>query len=190
MNERYTYEVYRANSIFLLIRAITFTLFTFKVTDAVTNSIVSGIVSFSIATYFAIHIHKNFGVKALERKVFQDLLDAKGSFGNDAPVAMWIKEYDSDSDDFIMRDLNVEYEKLFLTPIGKIKSNYIGRTDYDIQPLDIAKSYEEADREILETGTPKEYTERFSIGNGETKKGIFKKWKAGDKYVCGICLIV
>lgn len=52
------------------------------------------------------------------------------------PIPMWIKDKKG-----VMLYVNKEYEKLFLHPMGKTASDYVGKMDSDIWPADVAAKF-------------------------------------------------
>jgi hypothetical protein len=64
----------------------------------------------------------------------------------DFPFPMWLKDMD-----LTMLSVNSHFERLFLNPLGKTATDYIGQTDSVIFPVDIAKVYEKNDLEVLRT---------------------------------------
>lgn len=65
------------------------------------------------------------------------------------PYPMWIKG----SDGRII-SINNEYELFFLKPKGLSSVNYIGKTDYDLWPDDIASQYRANDFKVLTNNKP------------------------------------
>jgi hypothetical protein len=57
----------------------------------------------------------------------------------------WVKEYNEESNEFIMIAINEIYTVVY----GKTKTDYIGFTDYDIYPKEIADEYRRRDFEAL-----------------------------------------
>jgi hypothetical protein len=49
-----------------------------------------------------------------------------------------------------MEYLNLQYEEVFLKPFGLEISDYLGKTDYDIWPKEIADAFRLHDREVFE----------------------------------------
>lgn len=87
--------------------------------------------------------------------------------------AFWIKEFVDGK--FIMRYLNLEYERIFLIPNGKSRSDYIGNTDYDVWSEEIAKAYERHDFAALGLqGKQINFKEAYEY-EGKVKSGQFIK---------------
>lgn len=66
---------------------------------------------------------------------------------NDLPFPMWLKDMSGK-----MMYVNPEYERAFLEPMGKTAKDYIGKTDYDIWPQDVAANYMSHDRAAQKKG--------------------------------------
>jgi hypothetical protein len=79
-------------------------------------------------------------------EIQKDLSDLKTkvilleSSHTDAPLPMWLKDISGR-----MLALNNEYEKTFLTPQGLTSSDYIGKYDDDIWPMEVANVYKKHD---------------------------------------------
>lgn len=71
------------------------------------------------------------------------------------PNPQWMK-----SVDFMMLKLNKSYEKVFLEPYGKKRSDYIGKYDYDVWDKEIAEAFRHNDLMVLEAGRPVSFKER------------------------------
>ena len=65
------------------------------------------------------------------------------------PAPKWLK-----SPDGVMLRLNKAYETEFLLPFGITRSDYIGRTDFEIWPDEIARKFREKDQFVIKTGEP------------------------------------
>lgn len=66
---------------------------------------------------------------------------------HDLPFPQWLKDING-----VMLSLNSAYEKMFLLPIGKTSEDYIGHTDFDIWPTDIAERFVENDNKAKNKG--------------------------------------
>lgn len=62
----------------------------------------------------------------------------------DYPFPAWLKDING-----VMIALNDPYEEEFLKPMGKTLTQYIGKTDYDIWPLQVAEEYSRHDKLVL-----------------------------------------
>ena len=80
---------------------------------------------------------------------------------NDSPLPMWLKDTDG-----TMLALNGAYEEMFLIPNGLKMQDYIGKTDYDIWPEEIAKQYRAHDSKVYKSGKTFKGPERVVV-NGE-----------------------
>lgn len=188
ISERYIYRVYVYIAIFLFLKIFIYLFHFFKLIDFQNFVFLSGMSNVVLGIYYAFNINYNFGHEAIKRKKRQDILNAKESFGNGSPLAIWVKEYDIANDVFIMRELNDTYENMFLKPIGKTKSDYIGFDDFKIQGYKIGREVHDNDYKVWSTGICDDYTEDFKTPQG-VSKGRFKKWKSGN-YICGACLYI
>lgn len=62
----------------------------------------------------------------------------------DFPFPTWLKDRNG-----IILAVNEFYEEEFLKPIGKTMMDYIGKSDYDIWPKDVADQYTKHDAELI-----------------------------------------
>lgn len=67
----------------------------------------------------------------------------------DYPFPAWLKDVNG-----VMVALNDHYEEEFLLPMGKNMTQYIGKTDYDIWPLDVATEFNNHDKLVLKSKSP------------------------------------
>lgn len=63
------------------------------------------------------------------------------------PFPHWLKGLDG-----TMLALNAEYERIFLTPRGITKEQYIGSNDFDIWPEEFAAKFRSVDQTVQSTG--------------------------------------
>lgn len=94
-------------------------------------------------------------------KNIQDSDNLLKTYMDSVPFAVWIKEADGDKPP-VMIALNQAYTAMF----GTRAFDYLGKTDFDIHPPELAQQYYENDMAVLESG-----------------KGIKKKnpqWTAAD----------
>lgn len=91
----------------------------------------------------------NNKVLHMERQILmlQNKLILLESAHNDSPLPKWLKDENG-----TILALNESYEKTFLVPLGKTMQDYIGKTDFDVWPETIARSFLENDRAAMETG--------------------------------------
>lgn len=88
-----------------------------------------------------------------KRNMLSDLADLRStvqllqSTTQSAPVAMWLKNMKLE-----MLSLNQAYEDLFLMPRGLSRRDYIGKTDVDVWPEEIAKAFQKNDYSVIRTG--------------------------------------
>ena len=57
------------------------------------------------------------------------------------PIPQWLKDTNG-----IMISVNDAYEKEFLLPFGKTKADYLGKTDFDVWPEEVAEAFVSNDR--------------------------------------------
>lgn len=67
----------------------------------------------------------------------------------DYPFPAWLKDING-----VMIALNDHYEEEFLIPMGKTMTQYIGKTDFDIWPTDVAEEYASHDKLVLKSKSP------------------------------------
>lgn len=78
---------------------------------------------------------------------------------NDLPFPAWLKDTDG-----VMLALNKSYEDIILQPMGKTASDYIGKTDFDIWPKDVAQKFKEEDSKVLQSKKALTFKESINIG--------------------------
>lgn len=86
-------------------------------------------------------------VQATEQRVFilEQRVNLIESVPNDIPLPMWMKDPSGK-----MEFLNKHYEEIFLKPLGLTTGDYLGKTDYDVWPKEIADVFRIHDREVFE----------------------------------------
>lgn len=99
----------------------------------------------------------------------------------DLPLPMWIK----DSSGKVL-DCNPTYELTFLAPNGKRSRDYIGNTDADVYPADIAEEYRNNDYEVWSTGNTWVGTETVQIGENRFQWRIMKYVRYAGSMKLGI----
>lgn len=87
----------------------------------------------------------------------------------DLPFPQWLKDIHGN-----MLALNRAYEDMFLRPNGLKAEDYIGKTDFDIWPEEIAKEYEKNDM-VVKTGRQPYWVGEESIMIADND--ISKEWK-------------
>lgn len=108
------------------------------------------------------------------------------------PFPAWVKVTQGEADDqeFVMWYLNEEYERMFSIP----KERYIGKTDFDIWPKDIALGFYVNDLAVLNSSTSNcsderiTYTPTGPLIEGTTEHAQICKWPTvigGKKAVAG-----
>lgn len=102
---------------------------------------------------------------------------------NSLPCILWIKDI-SDMHRYLL--INNSYSKLIQTPADDV----IGKTDFDLHPVEFARKYVEDDRAVIAAGCPQEYEEylqgrdrRLSI---RTVKIPLQNYKPGRTLLLGM----
>ncbi len=117
--------------------------------------------------------------KPVERPL-HDIEDRFNAFMDNTPNVAWMKD---DEGRYVY--INKSYERRF----GVKTDSWLGKTDFDIWPREIAEGYRQNDRIVLETGRTVETTETAPDANGNTT--YWRKFKflckdtQGRKYVAG-----
>ena len=85
---------------------------------------------------------------------------------SDLPLPMWFK-----SVDLTMISANLAYEGVFLKPKGLSLDDYIGKTDYDVWPKDVADEFSKNDNKVIAN-------KGFWVGQEDipTPEGELVKW--------------
>ena len=99
----------------------------------------------------------------------------------DLPLPQWLKDRNG-----IMLAFNQSYEETFLVPIGVTKNEYIGRSDYDIWPEEIAKQYAINDRKVLLSRVVWEGEEDVQTPDGVGKWRVIKYPRFSGNILIGI----
>lgn len=88
-----------------------------------------------------INASENREKDALERESFlKNKLTLLETAHHDLPFPQWLKDMSG-----VMLSVNSSYEKMFLQPLGKTSKDYIGHTDFDIWPTEVAEAFAEND---------------------------------------------
>lgn len=90
---------------------------------------------------------------------------------NNLPAPKWVK-----NKELKMIDLNDAYERMFLTPHGKSKKDYIGHSDIDVWGKEIGKAYQKNDSEVIRKRDLIKTYEEHIMPNGQTQKLWVMKW--------------
>lgn len=80
----------------------------------------------------------------------------------DLPIPMWLKDFKGN-----MLSVNLAYETIFLKPIGKERKDYVGKSDYDIWPKEIAEVFMKNDILIRRKREPRLITENIPDAMGK-----------------------
>jgi cytochrome b involved in lipid metabolism len=99
-----------------------------------------------VNNYNAKHVQN---IAKLERTVFelQHKIEIMEFAPFSIPLPMWMKNQFG-----IVDFLNDEYVDTFLKPFGKAKEDYIGKTDFDVWPKEVAEEYRRHDMQVLNDG--------------------------------------
>jgi hypothetical protein len=89
----------------------------------------------------------------------------------DIPVPMWLKDTKG-----VMLFLNEEYERLILHPSGKTSKEYIGHTDFDVWPKEVARLFTSNDKEVMRKKKPVEFVETWAGQNDVVFEGRLLKF--------------
>lgn len=86
-------------------------------------------------------------IQQTEQRVFilEQRVNLIESVPNDIPLPMWMKDPSGR-----MEYLNTPYEDVFLKQMGLTIQDYLGKTDYEIWPKEIADAMRLHDREVFE----------------------------------------
>ena len=87
-------------------------------------------------------------IKQLQQSIveLQSKLIILESSQADLPIPMWVKDLNS-----IVLYVNDAYEREFLKPFGYSKYDYIGKTDFQIWPEELARNYVQNDRKVIDS---------------------------------------
>lgn len=88
-------------------------------------------------------------------------------FMENTPTPMWYKDRR-----YIMRWVNNAYSMTF----GILRSNYVGKTDYDVWPAEIARAFRTHDEEVLLKGVRIEVVEDVPVRIGDPDSPL-KQWR-------------
>lgn len=98
-----------------------------------------------VESYNAAHIKK---IADLERQLFElrHKLEVMEFAPFSIPLPMWMKGPFG-----VIDFINDEYEETFLKPRGLTRDDYLGKTDFEIWPREVAEEYRKHDQEVMET---------------------------------------
>jgi len=133
----------------------------------------------------------NKALKILDLEIkIRELENRKGtieSYIEDIPAPVWIKQLNKDKM-FEMLHLNKQY----LSNYGIDKRTYIGKTDYDFWPKEVADTFRDEDFEVYLSGRSIVRLVKIPLPNGKTEEQLFMKFRVhledGDFGVGGILL--
>ena len=133
-----------------------------------------------------IALNERLNVKDLEIQRLRYDLALMESAHQDLPIPMWLKDENG-----TMLACNRSYEELFLLPMGKTRADYIGYSDFDVWPEDVAKTFIANDIEVYRNGKIFNSTERFPVDGIITDYHVIKypRYAGGQKIgIAGIAI--
>lgn len=89
----------------------------------------------------------------------------------DLPFPMWLKDTSG-----MMLSFNRRYEEVFLIPRGVNRERYLGATDYDVWPEDVAKEFVRHDEIVKRTKKPWHGVEDVLMASGKTRQFVIVKF--------------
>ena len=89
----------------------------------------------------------------------------------DIPLPVWLKDTEGK-----MLFVNSEYERMILEPVNKTSEDYIGCTDYEIWPQEVAATFRRNDQEVMRKKKPIEFIEKWYGANGVKIEGRLLKY--------------
>lgn len=118
----------------------------------------------------------------VENNVLKNSIILLSTSNIDVPFPAWIKNSDG-----VMLKANLAYQTVFLNHINKGLHDYIGKTDYDIWPNDVADQYTQNDQMVMKTGRVYTGTENVIMDGRREQWFIIKyRWKAANGVVLGV----
>ncbi len=102
----------------------------------------------------------------------------------------WIKEVVDDK--FVMRYVNKSYERKYLHKYKKTAIDYIGKTDFEFWPKDIANDYHENDMKCYSEKSEIVFRENVYDGEKRVERIFFKKYicdpQSNKEYIVGFTI--
>lgn len=89
----------------------------------------------------------------------------------DLPIPAWLKDTSG-----TMLSVNKAYEEIFLIPLGKSATDYIGKTDSEFWGEDLGSEYSKNDQKVFRSGKSQIVTETVMLPNMETTKWMILKY--------------
>lgn len=80
---------------------------------------------------------------------------------SDIPLPMWLK-----NEKGMVLFANKHYEDMFLKPIGKSISDYVGNTDFHVWPRDVALQFRAHDAQVIRNKAPLRVIEEIIVEDG------------------------
>jgi hypothetical protein len=107
-----------------------------------------------------------------------------GQYLDSMPFPAWIKVYEEDKKAFVMYYIN----DALTIEFGIRKVDYIGKTDYELYPTELANMYSLSDHKVFESGTYTKTTEVGIIADGSRQAYTTYKFPVrinGDRKAIG-----
>ena len=100
----------------------------------------------------------------------------------DHPYPSWLKDVDG-----VMLYVNRAYEEVFLSPYGVKSEDYVGHTDFEVWPEDIARQFVLNDQKVIRSKQTLEDYEDIQMEGGEmTRWRIIKYPRFSGRRIIGI----
>lgn len=113
-------------------------------------------------------------------------LEALEDFITHFPIPAWFKQWNPETQEFVMVAINIHYEQFY----GVTRAKYKGSTDFDIYPQALAQAYYENDLDVLVDRKDELFTETIRNASGEILDiDFYKFWvdlPDGTEFVAGI----
>lgn len=122
-------------------------------------------------------------INELDSKVIslQNKITLLESAHQDLPIPMWLKDMDG-----VMLAVNASYEETFLIPNNKTIEDYIGKTDFDVWPKEVAESFRNHDKLVMRTKKVFNGEEDVLIGGEMIQYSIIKYPRYAGRVIIGI----
>ncbi len=109
-------------------------------------------------------------MQELTRKI--DESDVVRQWMDDMPFAGWAKTFNEDGNLAI-----IAINRTFTESYGLTKEQALGKTDFELFPLEIAEKYSEIDEKVIRTGEASVQTNDYMLPNGKVIKMRNIKWR-------------
>ena len=126
----------------------------------------------------------NLGRESQHQRIWKEQFEA---FMDNSPFIAWVKNADGE---------HQYLSQPYALQIGIPDTGWVGKTDYELWPDEVAKSHVEMDKVALESGRSIAFETNHKLPNGEVKKWYVVKFpftveeKGGEKFIGGIGLDV